>query len=161
MMSTIFRDMICDQKCTIYMDDIIFCGKDQDELRCHTTKGLKILEEHELYVKESKCYWEVEEVPVLGHIVGHGHTQMEKLKVQAILNWKTLQNKNNVHVWNSFCNFYWRYIPAYSKVTRPLTRLLGNVPFEWGPMEQRAFEGLKALIASKQVVAQPLPNGPF
>ncbi len=124
-------------------------------------RRLKILKEHELYVKELKCYWEVEEVPVLGHIVGHGLTWMEKLKVQAILNWKTLQNKNDVHVWNGFCNFYRRYVPAYSKVTKPLTCLLGNVLFEWGPMEQRVFEGLKALIASKQVVVQPLPNRPF
>ena len=108
-----------------------------------------------------KCYWEVEEVPVLSHIVNHSHTRMEKLKVQAILNWKTPQNKNDSHVWNGFCNFYWRYVPAYSKVAKPLTQLLGNVPFKWGPTEQRAFEGLKALIASEQVVAQPLPNRLF
>jgi len=128
--------MIHDWKCTIYMDDIIFCGKDRDKLCHHTIEGLKILKEHNLYVKESKCYWEVEEVPVLGHIVSHGCTWMEKLKVQAILNWKTLQNKNDVHVWNGFCDFYRQYVPAYSKVAKPLTRLLGNVPFEWGPMEQ-------------------------
>src|SRR6266550_1854023 len=52
MMSTIFQDMIHDQKCAIYMDNIIFCGKDRDELHRHTIEGLKILEEHELYVDE-------------------------------------------------------------------------------------------------------------
>jgi hypothetical protein len=72
MMATIFRDMICTGKCAIYMDDIVFCGKTKEELRTNTLEGLRILEKHDLYLKESKCYWEVEEVPVLSHIVGHG-----------------------------------------------------------------------------------------
>jgi hypothetical protein len=72
MMATIFRDMIRTGKCAIYMDNIVFCGKTKEELRANTLEGLRILETHNLYVKESKCYWEVEEVPVLGHIVGHG-----------------------------------------------------------------------------------------
>ena len=161
MMATIFRDMIRDRKCVVYMDDIIFCGRDKDELRRNTIEGLRILEEHDLYVKESKCYWEVQEVPILGHIVGHGRTRMEKGKVQVILDWKTPANKNDVHVFNGFCNFYRRYVPAYSIVAKPLTRLLGNVPFEWSTTEQRAFDGLKVLIASEQVVAQPLPEGQY
>jgi hypothetical protein len=72
MMATIFRDMIRTGKCAIYMDDIVFCGKTKEEHQANTLEGLCILEKHNLYVKESKCYWEVEEVPVLGHIVGHG-----------------------------------------------------------------------------------------
>ena len=54
------------------MDDLIFKGKTKEELRRNTLEGLEILAKHDLYIKESKCYWEVEEVPVLGHIVGKG-----------------------------------------------------------------------------------------
>ena len=161
MMVTIFWKMIHDWKCVIYMDDIIFCGKDKDKLCQNTIEGLRILKQHDLYVKESKCYWEVEEVPVLGDIVGHSCTCMEWGKVQTILDWKMLMNKNNVHVFNGFCNFYRRYIPAYLKVAKLLTRLLGNVPFEWSLMEQQAFEGLKTLIVSEQVVAHLLPDRPY
>ncbi len=53
------------------------------------------------------------------------------------------------------------YVPAYSKVAKLLTQLLGNIPFKWGPMEQHMFDGLKSLIASQQVVVQPLPEGQF
>ena len=72
MMQTIFCDMIHQQKCAIYMDDLIFKGKTKEELCRNTLKGLEILAKHDLYIKESKCYWEVKEVPVLGHIVGKG-----------------------------------------------------------------------------------------
>ena len=72
MMQTIFYDMIQQRKCTIYMDDLIFKGKTKEELGRNTLEGLEILAKHDLYIKESKCYWEVKEVPVLGHIVGKG-----------------------------------------------------------------------------------------
>ena len=72
MMQTIFHDMIWQQKCAIYMDDLIFKGKTKEELCKNTLEGLEILAKHDLYIKESKCYWEVEEVPVLGHVVGKG-----------------------------------------------------------------------------------------
>jgi hypothetical protein len=42
-----------------------------------------------------------------------------------------------------------------------LTRLLGNTPFQWGPEEQKAFDSMKALVASEPVIAQPLPTGTF
>ena len=72
MMQTIFHDMIRQRKCAIYMDDLIFKGKSKEELCKNTLEGLEILAKHNLYIKESKCYWEVEEVPVLGYIVGKG-----------------------------------------------------------------------------------------
>ena len=38
---------------------------------------------------------------------------------------------------------------------------MGNMPFEWGPNEQAAFDELKCLIASEEVTAQPRPIGKF
>ena len=106
MMQTIFHDMIHQQKCAIYMDDLIFKGKTKEELRQNTLEGLEILAKHDLYIKESKCYWEVEEVPVLGHIVGKGQLHMEATKVKTILEWETPKNRKDVQKFNGFCNFY-------------------------------------------------------
>jgi hypothetical protein len=86
---------------------------------------------------------------------------MEKTKVKTILEWHMPKSKNDVHVWNGFCNFYCRYIKGYSSIAKPLTRLLGNMPFQWGPEEQKAFDNMKALVASEPVIAQPLPTGTF
>ena len=46
------------------------------------------------------------EVPVLGHIVGKGHLQMEATKVKTILEWEMLKNWKDVQKFNGFCNFY-------------------------------------------------------
>ena len=86
---------------------------------------------------------------------------MEATKVKTILEWETPKNRKDVQKFNGFCNFYHRYVRGYSKVARPITRLMGNVPFEWGLKEQVAFDELKHLIASEEVTAQPRPIGKF
>ena len=68
---------------------------------------------------------------------------MEATKVKTILEWETPKNRKDVQKFNGFCNFYRRYVQGYSKVARPITRLMGNAPFEWGPKEQAAFDELK------------------
>ena len=86
---------------------------------------------------------------------------MEATKVKTILEWETPKNRKDVQKFNGFCNFYRQYVRGYSKVARPITRLMGNALFKWGPKEQAAFDELKRLIASEEVTAQPRPTGKF
>ena len=44
MMQMLFRDMIHQRKCAIYMDNLIFKGKTKEELHQNMIEGLKILE---------------------------------------------------------------------------------------------------------------------
>ena len=150
MMQTLFHDMICQCKCAIYMDDLIFKGKNKEELCQNTIEGLKVLEKNDLYIKESKCYWEVDEVPVLGHIVGKGRLQMEVTKVKTILDWETPKNRKDVPKFNGFCNFYCCYVRGYSKVACPITCLMGNAPFKWGPNEQATLMNSNASSHQKK-----------
>ena len=86
---------------------------------------------------------------------------MEATTVKTILEWETPKNRKDVQKFNGFCNFYQQYVWGYSKVARPITCLMGNAPFEWGPKEQATFDKLKCLIASEEVTAQPCPTGKF
>ena len=138
-----------------------FKGKTKEELWQNTLEGLQILEKNDLYIKESKCYWEVDEVPVLEHIVGKGYLQMEATKVKTILEWEMPKNQKDVQKFNGFCNFYCQYVRGYSKVAHPITHLMGNAPFEWGPKEQATFNKLKYLIISEEVTAQLHPIEKF
>ena len=86
---------------------------------------------------------------------------MEATKVKTILEWETLESQKDIQKFNGFCNFYCQYVRGYSKVAQPITRLMGNAPFEWGLKEQAAFDELKCLIASEEVTTQPCPTGKF
>ena len=49
---------------------------------------LKLLEEKQLYVKTSKCFFGVKEVEYLGHIVSQEGFKVEPNKIKAIKEWK-------------------------------------------------------------------------
>jgi Reverse transcriptase (RNA-dependent DNA polymerase) len=106
MMTALFHDMIMKHKVVIYMGDMIFIGKTLEELKANTIEGMEILQCAELYIKESKCYWEVKEVPILGHIIGLGTTRMEPSKVKVIKDWKAPTTKKEIQMFIGFCNFY-------------------------------------------------------
>ena len=45
---------------------------------------LKIVEKHNLYFKRSKCDFNMEEIPILGVIVGKGQVKIEQKKIKAV-----------------------------------------------------------------------------
>ena len=49
---------------------------------------LKLLEEKQLYTKSSECFFGVQEVENLGHIVSHEGVKVDPRKIKAIKEWK-------------------------------------------------------------------------
>jgi hypothetical protein len=91
----------------------------------------------------------------LGHIVSAEGISMDPRKVQAILDWPTPKNRTEVLQFKGLAGFYRRGVKDFSKITAPLSVLTGNVPFTWGPREQKAFEGLKHAISTAPVLVPP------
>jgi len=50
---------------------------------------LKRLEENDLFVKLEKCKWKVREVEFLEVVIGPKGIEIQKEKVEGILNWPT------------------------------------------------------------------------
>jgi hypothetical protein len=74
---------------------------------------------------------------------------MDPEKVKTILEWKTPRSATDVLRFNSFCNFYRRFIKNYSKIVTPLINLTKkNAVFNWSLECQDAFETLKQTVAS-------------
>ena len=100
-----------------------------EKLEKHTTRFLKIAEKHNLYFKQSKCNFNVTEIPILGVWVGNGKVQIEEEKVKAIKEWKTPTKVKNVESFLGFANFYRRFIKDFSHIVVPLNQLKGKE--EW------------------------------
>jgi len=61
---------------------------------------------HNLCFKRSKCDFDMEEIPILGVVVGRGQVKMEQEKIKAINEWKTLTKVKDVESFLRFTNFY-------------------------------------------------------
>ena len=68
----------------------------------------------------------MEEISILGVIVGKGQVQMETDKVKAVKKWKTPTKIKEVESFLRFANFYKQFIKNFSYTARPLNKLKGK-----------------------------------
>ena len=88
------------------MDDFVIPARTKEELEEQTIRFLKIAEKHQLCFKRSKCDFDMEEISILGVVVGKGQVKMEQEKVKAIKEWKILTRIKDVKSFLRFANFY-------------------------------------------------------
>jgi len=88
------------------MDDFVIPAKGMKELKERTIQFLKITEKHNLCFKQSKCDFNMEEIPILGVVIGRGQVQIETNKVKAVKEWKTPTKIKEVESFLGFTNFY-------------------------------------------------------
>ena len=84
---------------------------------------LQRLREKDLYLKPEKCLFDVEEVEFLGLIVKPNTLAMDPVKLKGIEDWPEPSSVKGVRSFLGFANFYQRFIPNYSELTRPLHEL--------------------------------------
>jgi len=86
-MNDLFRDLINQRDTVIFINDILVATdtkEGHDEL---VEEVLKRLEENNLFVKPEKCKWKVREVEFLGVVISPRGVEMQKEKVEGVLNW--------------------------------------------------------------------------
>ena len=66
------------------MDDFVIPARTIKELEERTIRFLKIAEKHNLCFKRSKCDFNMEEIPILGMVVGKEQVKMEQEKIKAV-----------------------------------------------------------------------------
>jgi len=84
---------------------------------------LKIVEKHNLCFKQSKCDFDVEEIPILGVIVRKGQVKIEQKKIEIVKEWKTLTKIKDVESFLEFANFYRQFIQNFSYTVKLLNEL--------------------------------------
>jgi len=135
------------------MDNFAILTKTKEELEEQTTRFLKIAEKHNLCFKKSKCDFNMEEIPILGVIVGKEQVKMEQEKIKAIKKWKTPTKVKDVESFLRFANFYQCFIQNFSHIAKPLNKLKGKKEWKWGKEHQKVFEKLKEKITSQPVLS--------
>ena len=70
MMNSIFRELLYEGVLANYMNDFVIPARTMEELEEQTTRFLKIVEKYNLCFKRLKCDFNMEEIPILGVVVG-------------------------------------------------------------------------------------------
>jgi len=86
MMNDLFWDLINQGDTITFIDDILVAIDTEEGHNELVEKVLRRLEENNLFMKLEKCRWKVREVEFLGVIIGPKRVEMQKEKVEGVLN---------------------------------------------------------------------------
>ena len=114
---------------------------------------LKLLREHQLYAKLSKCDFYRDRIQYLGHIILEEGISVDPEKIEAIMNWPTPRNVTDVRSFMGLAGYYRRFIEGFSKVVHAITSLQKKgMKFEWTLRCEESFQQLKNFITSAPVL---------
>ena len=105
-MNSIFQELLHEGVLANYIDDFVILVRTMEELEERTIRFLKIVEKHNLCFKQSKCNFNIEEIPILGVVVDKGQVKMEQEKIKAVKEWKTPMKIKDIESFLGFANFY-------------------------------------------------------
>ena len=86
MMNNLFCDMINQGNMATFIDGIIVATEMEKRHNEIVEEVLKRLEENDLFVKPKKYWWKVKEGEFLGVVIGLKGVEMQKEKVEGVLN---------------------------------------------------------------------------
>jgi len=132
-----------------YFDDIYVHSRasatetDIEVHRGHLRRVLQTLRDAGLYANLRKCMFEVEEIPVLGDLVGVKGCRPDPTKVTTIKEWPVPSNPKELRSWLGLATYLHRFSKTFAEIAHPLSRLLAkDVPWQWTPECQTAFNGI-------------------
>jgi hypothetical protein len=115
-----------------------------------------------LYAKFSKCEFCIKEVPFLGYVVSPEGIAVEPGMVKEVLEWKPPTSVSEVRSFLGLASYYRWFIPNFSKITKPITKLLKKEnKYVWSEACDEAFKHLMKLLTTSPVLAQLDTTKPF
>ena len=101
-------------------------------------------------------------MPFLGHILSKEGISVDPSKVQEVLDSKAPTSVHEVRSFLVLAGYYRRFVPDFSKIAKPMTKLLQKVvKFVWSEECEVAFTTLRHLLTTAPVLAQPDIEKPF
>ena len=150
------------ENATAYLDDVLIWSKTFEDHLETLAVVFDRIRSAGLKLNRKKCEFFKNEMKYLGHLITTEGLKPDKDKIQVIQDLNPPINVKQVRSFMGMANFFRRYLPRLAEQARPLTRLTGkHAKFEWGPVEQKAFDDIKFTLTTPPTLKYPDPNREF
>jgi hypothetical protein len=144
------------ERCFVYLDDIVVFASSLQEHEQKLTEVFNRLRKHGLKVQPDKCEFLRKEVAYLGHIISNEGVKPNPEKVNVVRDFPIPKSCKDIKSFLGLAGYYSRFIPNFSKLTKPLTSLLKKyAPFIWGEAQQQAFDACKNILTTIPLLQYP------
>ena len=142
----------------VFQDDILVSGQDAGNHLSNLRRLLTRLDDKGLRCRREKCLFAQHSVEYLGHTLS-AEGISKGSKVEAVMKMPPPTDVSSLKSFLGSVQFYGKFIPNLATMAEPLYRLTKKVnPWKWGDEEQAAFEQLKNVLSSDQVLVHFDPN---
>ncbi|GJU73929.1 reverse transcriptase domain-containing protein [Tanacetum coccineum] len=141
----------------VFMDDFSVFGDSFDSCLNNLEQMLIQCKQAHLVLNWEKCHFMVTEGIVLGHNkVSHKGLEVDKAKIDVIAKLPPPTNVKAVRSFLGHAGFYRRFIKDFSKISKPMTKLLEkDSVFNFDEECNKAFETLKEKLTNAPIMASP------
>ena len=154
-MMSIFSDFV-EEVMEIFMDDFSVYGSSFEDCLKNLETVLQRCQDNNLALNWEKFHFIVTECIVFGHKISATGLEVDQAKIVVI---KTLMSPTTVKGTRSFlghAGFYRRFIKDFSKISRPLCKLLEkDANFDFDEPCIFAFEEIKSKLVSTPIMLTP------
>ena len=158
---SMFSDLV-EEAMEIFMDDFSVYGSSFEKCSEKLEIVLQRCQDKNLALNWEKCHFMVTEGIVLGHKISAAGLEVDQAKVSII---KTLLPPTTVNGIRSFlghAGFYRRFIKVFSKISRPLCRLLEkDAKFYFDESCRSEFDKIKSRLVTTSIMVIPDWNNDF
>nr|GEU60492.1 retrovirus-related Pol polyprotein from transposon 17.6 [Tanacetum cinerariifolium] len=140
----------------VFMDDFSVSGDSFDSCLANLEQMLIRCKQAHLVLNWEKCHFMVTEGIVLGHKVSSARLEVDKAKIDVIAKLPPPINVKVVRSFLGYAGFYRRFIKDFSKISRPITKLLKkDSVFDLNEEWIKAFETLKEKLTNASIMVSP------
>ena len=142
-----------------YLDDIIVFSKTEEEHLQHLEEIFKRLKHFDLKMKREKSSFFKKHLQYLGHLVSEQGFEPLPEKLEAIRTMPHPKTAKEVKQFLGLIGYYRKFIPRFSDLSRPLTRLTRHdAKFDWTSQCQKSFDHLRELLMQYPILRYPDPK---
>nr|GEW25491.1 hypothetical protein [Tanacetum cinerariifolium] len=157
----IFHDMI-EKPIEVFMDDFSVFGNSFQSCLSHLERMLKRCEDTNLCLNWEKSHFMVKKGIVLGHKISKQGIEVDKAKIDVISKLPHPTTIKGIRSFLGHASFYRRFIKDFSKIARPMTRLLEkDTPFIFSQECVDTFQTLKRKLTESPILIAPDWDMPF
>nr|GFA70778.1 reverse transcriptase domain-containing protein [Tanacetum cinerariifolium] len=160
-MMAIFHDMI-EKTMEVFTDDFFVFGNSFQSCLSHLDQMLKRCEDTNLCLNWENSHFMVKEGIVLDHKISKQGIEVDKAKVDVITKLPHPTTIKGIRSFLGHAGFYRRFIKDFSKIVRPMIRLLEkDAPFIFSSECVNAFRTLKTKLSEAPILISPNWEMPF
>ena len=154
MMNSIFSKYL-DKFVLVFIEEILVYSKSKEDNEEQLHIVLRVLREHQLYAKFSKCDFYKPQIQYLGHIISEKGIVVDPEKIKSIEYCPTPTSVTDIRSFLGLAGYCKNFIKKFSRIDCPMTTMQKKEnKFLWTTKCKESFSELKQILTTAWMQAR-------